>query len=263
MHQSVVPFEWSEQARTQLVLPMDLRGAEWASFCAAKLEGYLPIDHADVAKIGTVDFQAAYEGAEADEWGVKEVHGLFVLARSITSEDTVTPLYVLGRGGKPVHYIHHSPRDTMRIVALLRECRRITLDSVRRVVLGDDRVGGDGGVGSILGGVEVTVLRTPPEEGVVDATGFFELAKRAESQYEWGFLLRNTAGGMGVCEGVETGGRQQYVIPGLRELEELANEQAVSRLLVVSAGRDWQVSGGGRVIRSCQAGKLVSTALGL
>jgi hypothetical protein len=53
-------------------------------------------------------------------------------------------------------------RDTVRIVALLLECRRITLDSVRRVLLGANQVGGDGGVGSILGGVEVTLLRTQP-----------------------------------------------------------------------------------------------------
>jgi hypothetical protein len=105
MHQSVVPFEWNEQARTQVVLPLNLRGAEWASFCSAVLEGYFPIKHPDVVKIGTAKFQAAYDGAEANEWGVKEVHGLFILARPLTPEDTVTPQYVLGWTGKPVHYI--------------------------------------------------------------------------------------------------------------------------------------------------------------
>ena len=107
----------------------------------------------------------------------------------------------------------------------------------------------------------MTLLRTPPEEGVVDATCFYELAKRASGRYEWGFLLRNTAGGMGVGEGVEEGGRRQYVVPGLRELEDYANEQAVSRLVVASAGRDWQVSGGGRLIGSCQVGECTCLAL--
>ncbi len=87
---------------------------------------------------------------------------------------------------------------------------------------------------------------------MADATCFYKLAKRAGTRYECGFLLWNTAGGVGVGEGVEDGGRRQYVLHGLRELEDLANEQTVSRLVATAAGRELQVQGSGLLIGTCQ-----------
>ncbi len=177
VHQSVNRCEWSRQARSQLVLPIDLRGTQWASFCLAVLEGYFPIDHHDIRMIGSAGFQAAFAAAEADEWGVKKVGDIYILARLLTPEDSVAPRYVLDRNGEPRHYIHHAPRDTMRIVALLRECRRITLAGVWKLILGADRVSAEVGP-RVVGGVEVTLLRTPPEEGVVDASCLVDVMKR-------------------------------------------------------------------------------------
>ncbi len=257
VHQSVNRCEWSRQARSQLVLPIDLRGTQWASFCLAVLEGYFPIDHHDIKMIGSAGFQAAFAAAEADEWGVKKVGDIYILARVLTPEDSVAPRYVLDRNGEPRDYIHHAPRDTMRIVALLRECRRITMAGVWKLMLGADRVSAEVGR-RVVGGVEVTLLRTPPEEGVVDASCLVDVMKRSGSRYEWGFLLRNAAGGMSIGEEGEGGGsfgRQQYLVPGVRDLEGLMHEQAVSRLVVTSIGREWQMNGGGRLIGSCRPGK--------
>jgi hypothetical protein len=61
VHQSVNPLVWKEQARSELIIPVDTYGGQWPSFTAAVLEGYFPVDHADVKMIASAAFQHAYE----------------------------------------------------------------------------------------------------------------------------------------------------------------------------------------------------------
>jgi hypothetical protein len=171
-------------------------------------------------------------------WGVKFVGGLYILARCLGERDTIIPRYVLDEGGKVTHYVHQAPRDTMRLVALLRACREITISGLHKVAFGRAEATVVEEATHVLGGVEVTLLRTPPEEGVVDAQALLDTAKRRGTQYEWAFLLRNAAGGLEVEE--ETGGRQ-YLVPEAAELAELVKTQAMNRLLVQSVGRNWQI----------------------
>jgi hypothetical protein len=174
-------------------------------FCEAVLKGYFPIDHHDIKVIRSAGFLAAFEAAEANEWGVKKVGDIYILARVLTPEDSVAPWYVLGQSGELRYYIHHAPQDTMRIVALLLECRRITVAGVWKLILGPDSVSEEAGA-RVVGGVKVTLLRTPPKEGVVDSSCLVDVMKRLGFWYEWGVLLLNTAGGMDVGEEGERGG---------------------------------------------------------
>ena len=59
----------------------------------------------------TGEWQAAFHAAEADQYGVKEVQGVYVLARELAEEDTVCPRFVVDTEGEVCGYIHLHPHN--------------------------------------------------------------------------------------------------------------------------------------------------------
>jgi len=178
-----------EQSLTQVVIPDGGGGKGVEDFLASALVGQYLIDHPTIQRMETRGWQELYYKTEADVCGVKCVDGIHVLACDISASTTVVPRYVLDKEGVVVDYVFPSPRVLFTVVAVLREVRRLVRASVEGFrVEGKSLRGsayGGGGGDDEIGGIEVSILRTPAAQPVLDASCLMGLVAEPRSRYKW------------------------------------------------------------------------------
>jgi hypothetical protein len=255
--QSVCVAKPRPQSRTQLLIRCGKGNGKYRTFLDAVLDRVFLVDHADVQMILSEQFQRIYMETKADAWGVKIVMGIAVLARDLDGGDTVYPQYVNDESGTTKKYIFPSPGDLAKLVAVLRVLDELTWSAEAKLVFGRGGKESVAQLREVTSGVEVTLLRTPPAvEGVVDAECLMDVSRR--QPYVWAFAVRNEAYGLDVSKAdtmqVADFLAAQYVVPSKGVLEELAQEQEVSKLVAVSTGGEWTLNARAGVL----AGRTIS-----